>query len=113
MEKRPPESTGGNVVGQPSQVELYEKNLESVEDGPPRKTRGRLHITWRRFLEGGFLAVSVHRWRRSTLRPLYRWYTDTNAPSHANNHTTGSARISDVTQGLDPSARGKNVVGFA
>ena len=50
LEKRPPESTRGNFVGQPLEVELYEKKLEAVMGGRSRKTGRRPHSSWRRFV---------------------------------------------------------------
>jgi hypothetical protein len=44
LEKRPPELTGENFVGQPLKVELYEKKLEAVVGGRSRKAGRRLHV---------------------------------------------------------------------
>ena len=40
LEKRPPESTRMNFIGQPRKVELYEKKLEAVVGDPSKKTGG-------------------------------------------------------------------------
>jgi hypothetical protein len=40
LEKRPPEWTRENFVGQPLKVELYEKKLEAVADARSKKTGG-------------------------------------------------------------------------
>jgi len=50
LENRPPESTRENFVGQPLEVELYEKKLEAVIGGPSRKTGRRPHLGWRRYI---------------------------------------------------------------
>ena len=50
LEKRPPEWTGENFIGQSLQVDLYEKKLESVVGGWPKKAARRLHVSWRRFV---------------------------------------------------------------
>jgi len=50
LEKRPPEWTRENFVGQPLKVELYEKKLEAVVGGRSKKTGKRLHVRWRRFV---------------------------------------------------------------
>ena len=63
MEKRPAEWTRENFVGQRLKVELYEKNLRPVEGGRSKKTGKRLHISWRRFVWGKFLATTIHCFR--------------------------------------------------
>jgi hypothetical protein len=50
LEKRPPELTRENFIGQPLKVELYEKKLEAVVDGRSKKTGRRLHVSRRRFV---------------------------------------------------------------
>jgi len=45
LEKRPPERTRENFIGQPLKVELYEKKLEAVVGGRSRKPRKRLHVS--------------------------------------------------------------------
>jgi len=50
LERRPPELTRENFVGQPLKVELYEKKMEAVEGGRSKKTGRRLHVSWRRFV---------------------------------------------------------------
>jgi len=44
LEKRPPEWTRENFIGQPLKVELYEKKLEAVVGGRSQKTGRRLHL---------------------------------------------------------------------
>jgi hypothetical protein len=46
LEKRPPNWTRMNFIGQPLKVELYEKKLEAVVGGRSKKTARRLHISW-------------------------------------------------------------------
>jgi hypothetical protein len=48
LEKRPPERTRENFIGQPLKVELYEKKLESVVGGRSRKPRKRQYASWSR-----------------------------------------------------------------
>jgi len=50
METRPSESTRGNFVGQPLNVEPYETRLKAVVGARSRKTGRRLHISWRLFV---------------------------------------------------------------
>jgi len=50
LEKRPPELTRGNFVGQSLKVEPYEKKVEAVVDGRSKKTARRLHVSWRRLV---------------------------------------------------------------
>jgi len=50
LEKRPPELTRDNFIGQPPKKELYEKKIEAVVDGRSKKTGTRLLISWRRFV---------------------------------------------------------------
>jgi hypothetical protein len=50
LEKRPPESTRMNFIGQPLKVDLYEKKLEAVGAGRSIKTGRRLLLSWRRFV---------------------------------------------------------------
>jgi glycerol-3-phosphate dehydrogenase len=52
LENRPPEWTRENFIGQPLKVELYAKKFEEVVCGRSRKTRRRLHVSWRRFVYG-------------------------------------------------------------
>ena len=59
LETRPPDFTRGNFVEQPLKVVLCEKKLEAVFGGRPRKTWRRLHVGWRRFVEGAFTAATV------------------------------------------------------
>jgi len=44
LEKRPPEPTRENFIGQPLKVELYEKKLEPVEGGRSKAAGRCLHI---------------------------------------------------------------------
>jgi hypothetical protein len=44
LEKRPPNWTRMNFIGQPLKVELYEKKLEAVVGGRSQKTGRRLHL---------------------------------------------------------------------
>jgi len=44
LEKRSPDSTRGNFVGQPIKVELYEKTLEAVVSGRSIETGRRLYV---------------------------------------------------------------------
>jgi len=67
MEHRPPEWTRVNFVGQPLKVELYEKKLEAVFGRLFKKTGRRLHVSWRRLVQGAVAATTVHARRRSTL----------------------------------------------
>jgi len=71
QEKRPPEWTRRNLVGQCFQVELYEKKLEAVVGGRSKKTRRRLHVSSRRFGSDAFTAILPHYRRRSTLRAFF------------------------------------------
>jgi len=52
MERRPPESTRENFMGQPVKVELYEKQLEVVVRGRSKKTGRRLHVNWKHLVWG-------------------------------------------------------------
>jgi len=45
MEKRPPDWTRRNFVGQHLKIELYKKKLEAVVGGRSKKTGRRLHIS--------------------------------------------------------------------
>jgi len=45
LEKRPPEWTRENFVGQPLKVELYEKKLEAIIGGRSRKAGTYLHVS--------------------------------------------------------------------
>jgi hypothetical protein len=45
LEKRPPEWTRENFVGQPPKVELYEKKFEAVVGSLSQKTARQLHIS--------------------------------------------------------------------
>jgi hypothetical protein len=65
MDTRPAELTRENFVGQSLKVELYEKKLEAVVGGRSRKTRRRLHLSWKRIVQGAVAATTLHRWRRS------------------------------------------------
>jgi len=67
LEKRPPEWTRENFVGQSLKVELYEKKLESGVGGRSEKTGRRLHDSRRPLVEGTFTATTIHVRRRSTL----------------------------------------------
>jgi len=73
LETRPPESTRENFLGQPLKVELYETTLEAVVDGRSKRTRRRLHLGWRRFVQGGFLATTVHGRHRPCDRRWWCW----------------------------------------
>jgi hypothetical protein len=48
LERRPPELTQENFVGQPLKVELYEKQLEAVVGGRSETTGKPPQISWRR-----------------------------------------------------------------
>jgi len=50
MEKRPPELTSENFVGQSLKVELYEKKFEPAVGGRSRRTGRRLHVSPRRLV---------------------------------------------------------------
>jgi len=50
IEKRPPEWTRRNFVGQPLEVGLYEKKLKPVVGGRSKKTERHLYISSRRFI---------------------------------------------------------------
>jgi len=73
LETRLPESTRENFLGQPLKVELYETTLEAVVDGRSKRTRRRLHLGWRRFVQGGFLATTVHGRHRPCDRRWWCW----------------------------------------
>jgi hypothetical protein len=49
LERRPPELTRENFVGQPLKVESYETNLKQVVGAPSKQTGTRLHFSWSRF----------------------------------------------------------------
>jgi hypothetical protein len=50
LETRPPEWARENFVGQPLEVELYERKFEAVVGGRSKKTGRRLHVSWRRLV---------------------------------------------------------------
>jgi len=64
IEKRPPQQTRENFVGQPLKVQLYEKKLKPVVGGLPRKAGMRLPVSWRLLVRGAFAATTVHHWRQ-------------------------------------------------
>ena len=64
MEKRPPALTREDCMGQPLKVELFEKKMKPVVAWRPREAGSRLHLSWRRFVQGAFAATTTHRWRQ-------------------------------------------------
>jgi hypothetical protein len=59
------------LVGQPLNVELYEKKLKPVVGGRSRKTGRRLHVSWKRYVERAFAATTVHGRRRETFEQRF------------------------------------------
>jgi RNase P subunit RPR2 len=59
------------LVGQPLNVELYEKKLKPAVGGRSRKTGRRLHVSWKRYVERAFPATTVHGRRRATFEQRF------------------------------------------
>jgi hypothetical protein len=62
LEKRPPQLSRENFLGQPLKVELYEKKLEAVLGGRFKKSEGHLRICSRRFVWGARGAPLLYHW---------------------------------------------------